>query len=143
MTSNHTDKPEPGVVWGDTCPEYEPNDRFVCPECHKDYYGYRMARHLVDKHGWTWWDNRNAQKPAVPQADDELLSFIKQLVVFISRDDNAAFFPDRHAQAILDAIKSREVALHTKILTDAMERGPKDRRLTAIRKRIDPSNYAN
>lgn len=73
MPSKQPNKPivddvEPGTVFGDTSPYFNPTSRFVCPEhCGKDYTGVKMRNHLVNAHGWTWWDDKNVQKPSLPQ----------------------------------------------------------------------------
>lgn len=39
-------------------------------------------------------------------ADNELRKLIKKRIVFASLDDNASIYPDKHVQAILDAVSS-------------------------------------
>lgn len=42
--------------------------------------------------------------------DKKLREFIKKRVIFASQDDNAAYFPDRHVQTIIDAFQSHFTA---------------------------------
>lgn len=42
------------------------------------------------------------------QADAGLRELIKKRIIFASQDDNAKFFPDRHVQAIMDAVTQHD-----------------------------------
>lgn len=41
-------------------------DRYICPECQRDFTWRWIRRHLVRSHGYEYWDNTIVYKPIPP-----------------------------------------------------------------------------
>jgi hypothetical protein len=94
-------------VRSNSMPNNSPFREGTCPHCGNMYAS-------VDKH----IERQHLSTPTTSSTDDELRNFIKQRVTSIRQEDSSDYFPGKHVQAIMDAVRQDREAREAVLKAD-------------------------